>query len=101
MKYVVFSAGIIVFFAGTLAKEVKPSVVPDQKRYIEYLAGTELIINDQKGDKKVHAEKYRKLCALTGVNAAMAEKFIKGYSQRPDEWRKIQSAVLELLQTIK
>jgi hypothetical protein len=92
---------IAVFAMACYAGEPRGAAAPGQKQFVEYLAGTELIMNDRSGSQKVHAEKYLKLCALTGVDEASAEVFIRSYGLRPEQWRKIQAQVLEMLQSIK
>ena len=101
MKAIVFFMLIIVVFIRAGENTVGPVTVADFNRFVEYLAGTELIAKDKKLSRKIHAEKYRQLCNRTGVNASSAEKFILGYIQRPDEWRKVQIAILAVLDSIK
>jgi len=100
MKLVAPITVIILLMQGTLIA-VKPEKDADVARFVEYLAGTSLITNDKRLSEKGHAEKYRQLCKRTGVNAAMAEAFLRGYEQRPEEWQTVQSAVLKVLDSIK
>jgi hypothetical protein len=69
--------------------------------FIQYMAGIQLIDNGRGLDNEAKARKYRQLCSLTGLNAASAAKIIEQYKNRPEEWQKVQSAVIELLQSIK
>jgi hypothetical protein len=103
MKKHFFLSGIIILtwvvFAN--ANNTLKTDLPYNKHYIEYMAGIELLSNDKLSSPEEKAEKYRKLCRYTRVNADSVEAFIKSYSTKPDEWQKIQAAVMELIQTIK
>jgi hypothetical protein len=101
MKKHIFLSGIIILTGVIFANNTLKTDFPYNKHYIEYMAGIELLSNDKLSSPEEKAEKYRKLCRYTRVNADSVEAFIKSYSTKPDEWQKIQAAVMELIQTIK
>ncbi len=83
------------------ANNAPQTIVPDMKRYIEYLAGIELLTADRMHGQKFCAQRYKELCVRTGVNAASAEAFIMRYRDKPVQWQNVQGALLDLLQSIK
>jgi hypothetical protein len=70
-------------------------------RYIEYLAGIEILIADHRLNPEQKAANYMRLCRYTGVDGQSVQSFIHKYDSLPDQWQKIQDAVLEKLDGIK
>jgi hypothetical protein len=69
--------------------------------YICYFAGVELLSSGTTFSAKDKADRYRRLCEVTGVNGAAAKAFAITYRSDPAGWQKFQSAVLEILQKKK
>jgi hypothetical protein len=67
----------------------------------EFFAGMTLL--QQKTDLKPEekAEKFRELEALTGISAADAEKILKQYRDKPEEWQKFYGSMMKFLNDTK
>lgn len=70
---------------------------PDKEKEAEFFAGVTLL--QQKTDLKPEekAAKFRELTALTGISAAEAKTVLERYRERPEEWKKIDSIMMKLL----
>jgi hypothetical protein len=101
MKFLIIPIVGVLFFAGLASGSTKAgSGLVVSKAFICYMAGIELIDNGRNLDNAAKEKKYRQLCSLTGLNAASAAKIIEQYKNRPEEWQKVQTSVMELLQAI-
>jgi len=72
-----------------------------QGKYCYYLAGVTLLDKDSKDNAVVKAQKYKKLCQLTGVTAVSIRGFIDRYTNKPDQWQKVQAVIADILDTLK
>jgi hypothetical protein len=63
-----------------------------------YIAGIELLNNASSLSPSEKTACYRRLVALTGVDAQCAETLIRGYHDRPEQWQKIQKSVLATIE---
>jgi hypothetical protein len=73
---------------------------PDKEKEAEFFAGVTLL--QQKTDLKPgeKAAKFRELAVLTGISAAEAKTVLERYRERPEEWKKIDSIMMKLLNDV-
>jgi hypothetical protein len=81
-----------------LAATVSLGAEKNTGKYAEYFAGVQVLVSNKTIPQKDRACSYKKLCALSGVNAGLAAKFIRSYADDPAGWQKFQQSVAELLQ---
>jgi len=70
---------------------------PDKEKEAEFFAGVTLLqqkTNLKPGEK---AAKFRELAVLTGISAPEAKTVLERYRERPEEWQKIDSIMMKLL----
>ena len=71
------------------------------EKFVQYLAGIELMDHSKSINGNVLAERYRELCSMTGFATDLAAKRIMDFKNRPALWQSIRIRVLELLQSLK
>ncbi len=73
-------------------------IAPPYQNLVSYFAGIELLATDKTVSRTQAAQRYRRLCALTGINGATAKAFVNRYRNDPAGWQKLRAAVLDALQ---
>jgi hypothetical protein len=101
MQHIILRIMILFLAFPLFAENPSPTVVKDEKKFIQYLAGIELLDHSKTLGENKLAEKYKNLCLITGLNADSAEARIMRLKDKPEEWRKVRTKVLELLQTLQ
>ena len=90
---------VIVFITVLLlAATVSFGAEKNTVNFAEYFAGVQVLVSNKTIQQKDRACCYKKLCAITGVNAGLAAKFIRSYADDPAGWQKFQQSVADLLQ---
>jgi hypothetical protein len=92
------SALFIVFLLGACCAAFCGEPTPSFESYVRYFAGIDMLATDARCSQPQKAQRYRRLCRLTGVNGEMAKAFVRGYQNDPEGWQKFTAAVLEVLQ---
>ncbi|HMD67699.1 MAG TPA: hypothetical protein VKF42_02405 [Chitinivibrionales bacterium] len=71
---------------------------PLYQNFVSYFAGIELLSTDKTLSRTQAAQRYHRLCVLTGIDGAKAKVFVNGYRNDPAGWQKLRAAVLDALQ---
>jgi hypothetical protein len=83
------------------AKDAARDDMQVDERFVQYLAGIELLEQSKNEGGSAIAGKYRELCSITGLAADSAAKRIEQFKSRPALWQKVRLRVLELLQSLQ
>jgi hypothetical protein len=73
-------------------------LLPGYQNYVFYFAGIELLSTDKTLNLQQKAERYRRLCVVTGINGVRAKAMVNKYKNDPAGWQKLRTAVLDVLQ---
>jgi hypothetical protein len=101
MKHILPVFGVFLLISLSMPGSRAVVAEPAPGAFTQYLAGIELLGNDHRMDNKTKARRYRQLCALTGVDAGSAIKFLKRYGDKPAQWQKVQTSVVDALEALK
>ncbi len=71
---------------------------PGYQSYVFYFAGIELLSTDKRLNWQQKAERYRRLCLVTGIDGPKARALVIRYKYDPGGWQKLRAAVLDVLQ---
>jgi hypothetical protein len=71
--------------------------IPSFENQVKYFAGISMLMTDAKSSRPQKAERYRRLCLLTGVSGQQAKAFVLRYKADPEGWQKFMAAVHEIL----
>ncbi len=71
---------------------------PGFQNYVSYFAGIDLLSTDKTLNQQQKAERYRRLCAVTGIDGPKAKAMVNKYKNDPAGWQKLRAAVLDVLQ---
>jgi hypothetical protein len=96
MKSKVRIAGFALLFAILLACASAPGPKSDET-LAQYLAGVELIAADTDLPAAKRAGMYKRLCAITGIDAAKAKAMIRQYAADPEAWQRLQAEAAAVL----
>ena len=92
---------MLFLFFPPLSENPSQKGILDDTKFIQYLAGIDLIEHSTPMSEKARAEKYRELCLITGLNADTAVQRILLLKNKPEQWHKVRAKVLEMLQTVQ
>jgi hypothetical protein len=92
---------VLFLFFPLFAADAVSRGARDEEKFIQYLAGIELIDHSKNLSGYEIAEKYRELARITCLNADSARTRISRLMDKPGEWSQIRTKVLELLQKLK
>ncbi len=103
MKYIKILSIIIplVFSFPLFAKNLSQIEEQNYKNFVNYISGVFLIEQNKDLKQDVRAEKYNQLCLITNFNAKKATEFIMKYKNKPNQWQRVQTSILETLQMLK
>jgi hypothetical protein len=96
MKSQVRIAGFALLFAVLLACASEPGPKSDEA-LVRYLAGVDLIAADTSLPAAKRAGMYKRLCVITGIDAAKAQLMVRRYAADPEAWQRLQSEVAAVL----
>jgi hypothetical protein len=99
-RLILLFSGLFLFFP-LFAGDVALPGSQDEKTFIQYLAGIELIDRSSNLSDIEIAEKYRELTRITGLNADSVKTRILRLKDKPEQWHKVRTKVLELLQKLQ
>ena len=71
-----------------------------KERFVQFLAGCELLWHGKTLEDTARARTYRQLVELTGIDNRTACRIADRYKDRPSDWNEIVQAVRELLQSV-
>jgi hypothetical protein len=99
----IIRAGVMAFLLliPLAAKDAVQRDMPIDEKFVQYIAGVELLDRSKSMSGIVLAGKYRELCSITGIAADSAVNRIMRFKSQPALWQKIQEKALELLQTLQ
>ena len=81
-----------------LALSGSSAQTPKARSVAAYIAGVELIAGDKSLSVDEAAARYRRLCAITGVNGPRAKSFILRYRDDPAGWQEFEAMVTDVMQ---
>jgi hypothetical protein len=88
----------IVVITGAFCTAFCADATPSVDSYARYFAGVEMLSTDAKSSQPQKAQRYRRLCLITGISGEKAKAFVLGYRNDPEGWRKFTAVVLDILQ---
>ena len=83
------------------AEDTAKSVMAAEGKFIQYLAGIELLEHSKGESGAVLARRYGELCSITGFAADSAAHRVMQFKNRPTLWQNVRSKVLELVQSLQ
>jgi hypothetical protein len=98
MKHAILTIAIFFLFLPLPAKDASPNDIRNDTKFIQYLAGIELLDQSKTLTGCALAEKYRELCLITGLTADSAAQRVLRFKNDPVLWQQVRSGVLNLLQ---
>jgi hypothetical protein len=82
------------------AKDAAREDMPVDEKFLQYLAGVEMLEHSKGMSGSVLAGKYRELCSITGLAADSVAKRIGQFKRQPALWQTVRVKVFELLQSL-
>ena len=98
MKQALVTIAIFVLFGQLPAKDTSHNNIRNDTKFIQYLAGIELLDHSKTLKDSALAEKYRELCLITGLSADSVAPRVLRFKTDPVLWQQIRASVLDLLQ---
>ena len=92
------AAVFLVVISGACCAAFCADATPSFESYVRYFAGVEMLSTDAKSSQPQKAQRYHRLCLITGINGEKAKAFVLGYRNDPEGWQKFMATVLEVLQ---
>jgi hypothetical protein len=89
---------VVIMVIVSCSFTVSASVPCNEKGFVRYLAGIEMLRNSQTLPAAQQSVSYRQLVKLTGVDAHCAASLIRKYHNRPEQWKKFYKEILDLLE---
>jgi hypothetical protein len=101
MHVKIIPALVLVIIFPIFAEKPAPALAPVDAKFVQFLAGIELLDSEKNQGERRTAEKYAELCRITGLNSDSVVARIERYTDKPQDWQKVRIKVLELLKTLQ
>jgi len=98
MNHSIVTIAIFVLFGLLPAKDASVKNIHYDAKFIQYLAGIELLDHSKTLTDSAFTYKYRELCRITGLNADTVAQRVLRFKTDPVLWQQVRASVLELLQ---
>lgn len=94
MGIMYFLLPVLLLFYGFDAYAAEPSSDP----FVQYIAGVEMLRRSRILNHEERVAYYKKLVEVTGINGEYAAERIRSYRGRPEKWKKINEAVISIIE---
>lgn len=73
------------------------AVPPSEEQFVDFLAGVMMIRSNPQLKNEEIASRYQELESVCGVEGRDVMEFLKGYRNKPERWKEVNSKIMDVI----